>query len=293
VFEASARHLSLKKASQELNVTPGAVSKQIKLLEREAGTALFLRGHRSVQLTQHGAALLESITSGFGEIAQEFQRIKLDVAGSSSITLGSTTAFAQLWLMPRLGAFWRAHQDITINHLLSDTREDVPWGRVDLHVRYGTGTWDGERAVRLFEDRIYPVCSPEFARQNTCVSATDLMRHPLLHLQGVDPTWTTWSEWLKIAGVRPKALKTRVFSNYFVALQAAQDGQGIALGWHRLIAPLVKARRLVVCGGISIEAPHAYYLTWSERHSLPRSASVLVEWLLETAKAEPQSISLA
>jgi LysR family transcriptional regulator, glycine cleavage system transcriptional activator len=290
VFEAAARNLSLKRAAQELNVTPGAVSKQIKLLEQEVGTALFARGHRSVELTKPGEALMQAIASGFGEIAQTCQRIRAEATSSATISVGSTTAFAQMWLMPRIGVFWRAHQEVTINHLLSDTGEDVPWGRVNLRIRYGDGNWHGEHAVKLFDDRIYPVCSPAFARDHKARSADELTGLPLLQLQGVDPVWTDWNGWFRLAGVRVRGLKTRTFSSYVVALQAAQDGQGLALGWHRLVSPLIKSRKLHAFGEASLPAPHSYFVTWSDSRPLSPSSAVFRDWLIATADAEGRQL---
>jgi DNA-binding transcriptional LysR family regulator len=285
-FEATARHMSLKKAAQELNVTPGAISKQIKRLEAELGVAVFVREHRAMGLTTHGDALFHAVTSGLGEMSRTCQSIRAQSAVEASISVGCTTAFAQLWLMPRLGVFWRDHKDVTINHLLSDTGETVPWGRINLHIRYGDGKWPGEQSEVLFDDRIYPVCSPDFARQHRAVDTGDIGCLPLLQLQGVDPAWTDWKSWLRMAGIRTGTVKTRAFSSYVVALQAAQNGQGLALGWHRLVEPLIEARRLQPFCEISVAAPHQYYLTWRAGSSMPAPAEAFRDWLLATARAE-------
>jgi LysR family glycine cleavage system transcriptional activator len=283
-FEAAARQRSLTGAAKALNVTPGAISKQIKALESEAGVALLLRGHRAVELTAPGEELYAALTSGFGEIVAAFQRIKASAGGTRSVTLGSTTAFAQMWLMPRLGAFWRAHQDIVVNHVISDHSHDLDVARVDLRVRYGTGSWDREAAIRLFDDKIYPVCSPSFARAHKCKAPADLAALPLLELEGGDPDWTDWAHWLKAAGCKARALKRRTISSYVVALQAAQDGQGVALGWHSLVAPLIAARKLAVLGPVTIPAPHAFYVTWNERRPLSAESVALRDWLVAAAR---------
>lgn len=283
-FEAAARHRSLTGAAKELNVTPGAISKQIKALEGEAGVALLVRGHRAVEPTTQGEVLYAALTSAFGEIVAAFQRIKVGAGGTKTVTLGSTTAFAQMWLMPRLGAFWRAHQDIVVNHVISDFSHDLTMARVDLRIRYGAGSWDEEAAIRLFDDKIYPVCSPSFARMHRCKAPFDLVALPLLELEGGDPDWTDWAQWLKAAGCKARALNRRTFSSYVVALQAAQDGQGVALGWHSLVAPLVTARKLVPLGALTMPAPHAFYVTWSERRPLSPEAAILRDWLVAAAR---------
>ncbi|MGH6883602.1 LysR substrate-binding domain-containing protein [Hypericibacter sp.] len=291
-FEAAARQRSLTRAAKELNVTPGAISKQIKALETEAGVALLLRGHRSVEMTPQGEILHAALTRGFGEIVAAFQRIKSSSGGHRSVTLGSTTAFAQMWLMPRLGHFWRMHQDITVNHVISDSSQDLGMARIDLRVRYGAGDWHNETAIRLFGDQIYPVCSPEFAGRHPAKGLADVTSLPLLELETGDPSWTGWADWLKGAGGKARSLTLRTFSSYVVALQAAQDGQGVALGWHSLVAPLVESGKLVVLGSARMAAAQAFYVTWDEHKSLSPEARVLRDWLISFARPDPEPARL-
>jgi DNA-binding transcriptional LysR family regulator len=286
-FEAAARQRSLTRAAKELNVTPGAISKQIKSLETEAGVPLLLRGHRAIEMTAQGEILYAALTRGFGEIVAAFQRIKSSGAGHRSVTLGSTTAFAQMWLMPRLGSFWRKHQDITVNHVISDSSQDLGMARIDLRVRYGAGDWHNETAIRLFGDRIYPVCSPDFARQHPGKGTAELPSLPLLELETGDPSWTGWTDWLKGTGGKARSLNLRTFSSYVVALQAAQDGQGVALGWHSLVAPLVESGKLVVLGATAMPASQSFYVTWDEHKSLSAEARVLRDWLISFARPDP------
>ena len=278
-FEASARHLGLKRASEELNVTPGAVSRQIKALEEAIGCALFIRRPRGVELTAEGEALYGTLSRSYSQIAETYHRLQ-NSARTLGVTIGATTAFASLWLMPRLGAFWRAHQDITINHAISDDPRELRTAAVDLRIRYGDGVWPDETSLLLFGDRIYPVCGPGFAAEHKLRKPADLLDLPLLRLSDVDPSWTDWEEWLRRAGIDGRPRAGRSFTNYVIALQATQDDQGVALGWHSLVAPLLAERKLVRLGNTEIEAPGAFYVTWNASRDLTPEAVALRDWLV-------------
>lgn len=281
-FEASARHVSFKDAARELNVTPGAVSRQIKSLEEEAGTALFERVHRGVVLTPQGEELFGVLAAGFSEWAEVFARIS-SANRQRAVTVGATTAFASLWLMPRLGAFWQEHQDITINHTISDHPEDLRHPNVDLRIRYGGGSWPGEAVEKLFDDRIYPVCGPEFAARHGACGLDDLSALPLLELHGPYSEWLVWKGWFELAGLKRAVKGVRRFNNYVIALQAAQDNQGVALGWHSLVQPLIGAGKLCVLTDCAIDAPGAFYVCFDRNRPLSDAAQVLKDWLVGEA----------
>jgi DNA-binding transcriptional LysR family regulator len=285
VFEVAARHMSFKFAAQELNVTPGAVSRQIKHLEEEVGTPLFRRVHRGVELTVEGDELYAVLARCFGQTAEVIERLRSRGRGGA-VTVGASTAFAALWLMPKLSAFWREHPEITLNHIISDNFHDLRRPEVDLRIRYGEGAGFDEASVALFGDRIFPVCSPQFAAHHAAVCAKDLPTLALLRLEGVAPEWTTWEEFLRALGVRHGVLGGRRFNNYAVALQAAQDGQGVALGWGRLVEPLIREGRLVRLSDAEIQAPGVFQITWGAARDLTAEAEVLKSWLLEAAAVD-------
>lgn len=282
VFEAAARHLSFQEAAREFNVTPGAVSRQIKALETELGCALFLRVHRGVRLTPEGEALSIAVGEGFAQIAKACRRLR-ERQQRPSVTLGATTAVAALWLMPRLGTFWREHQDIVVNHAISDVARELAGPGIDLRIRYGHGRWPGEETAKLFGDRLYPICGPGFAKRMTGQALDALTQQPLIQLQGVDPDWTDWEDWLRLAELSHGPLDLRRFNNYAIALQAAQDDQGIALGWHSLVVPLLAGGKLVRLWDIEVPAPGAYYVTWDSARPLGPEAETLKAWLIESA----------
>ena len=285
VFEASARHMNFNQAGMELNVTRGAVSRQIKALEEELGVALFDREAKGVHLTADGEALYAVLARGFSEAAETVQAIKTGHQ-SSAVTLACTNAFATHWLMPHMSAFWQRHPDIDVHHLMSDRAQDFRRAEIDLRIRYGMGDWPDEEVELLFAEKIFPICGPGFAEQHGSAEAEDLEALPLLHVEGVDPVWTNWDEFLRRAGVRHGPLGGRQFNNFSVLLQATQDDQGVALGWERLVRPLLSAGKLVRFGSLEIDAPGGYYLTWNARRTLSDAAQLLKDWLLETARGE-------
>ena len=191
--------------------------------------------------------------------------------------------------MPRMGAFWRAHPEIDVHHLMSDKAEDFRTAGIDLRIRYGAGDWPDETVTQLFRERIFPVCGPGFAAQHAGKSEAEIGSLPLLHVEGADPDWTSWDEFMRRAGVSPGPLGGRQFNNFSVLLQATQDDQGLSLGWERLIRPLLETGKLVRFGSLQIDAPGAYYLTWNARHRLSEAASLLKDWLVETARQEPDA----
>lgn len=278
-FEAAARHLSLTRAAAELNVTPGAVSKQVKALEAELGSPLFTRLHRALALTPAGETVSLALSDAFAQIAAGLAAASPKTA-VKTVSIGSTMAFAHLWLMPRLGAFWNAHQDIVIDHMISDRIQELRRSEVDLRIRYGDGAWPEEHAAKLFDDQIVAVASPGFAARRKIRQAADLAGLPLLSVEGVDWTWTTWADFLAELGVSYRRLNVRRFTSYVIALQAAQDGQGAALGWKSLVKPLLARRKLVQLGSAVIAAPQAFYVSWSSRQPLRPEAATLRDWLL-------------
>jgi LysR family transcriptional regulator, glycine cleavage system transcriptional activator len=278
-FEAAGRHMSLTRAAQEMNVTPGAVSKHIKTLEADVGTKLFVRLHRALQLTDEGTALLETLKQSFTEIGTTLDGFRKG-GPKRAVTIGTTNAVAQFWLMPRLGRFWAAHQDIVVDHMISDRTQDSAVSPVDLRVRYGSGVFAAEDCAKLFDDVIVPVAAPGFLQNRDINSLQDMTHLPLLSVEGVDVTWTTWADFMRHGGISGRRLNIRRFNSYVIAVQAALDGQGVALGWKNLVKPLLLARRLKAVGGLAMPAPQGFYLTWSTRKPLSHETITLRDWLL-------------
>jgi DNA-binding transcriptional LysR family regulator len=295
-FEAAARHLSLTKAAEELNVTTGAVSRSVRALEEEVGSPLFVRRHRSVELTREGETLALGLRESFERMATAFRQVK-SFGRQANVTLGSTMAVAHLWLMPRMGAFWNSNPDIVVDHVISDHPHGLERPDVDLRIRYGDGDWPDEHSAKLYDDRIFPVASPAFAKAYPVSSVPELIRLQLLSVEGIDWTWTTWSEFLGAIGQSSRQADVRRFNSYVIALQAARSGQGVALGWESLVAPLIETGNLVRVTDAVIPAPGSYFVTWSARRPLSPQAAMLRDWLLtlgslSSAQASRLPISL-
>lgn len=278
-FEAVARHLNMTRAAAELNVTPGAVSRQLRLLEEDLGRPLARRQFNGVSLTAEGEALAGSLQDGFGRIATTLRHIRAS-AQRGHVSILSTMATMQLWLMPRLGAFWAAHQDIVVEHVISERAQEGERPDIDLRLRYGDGVWPGEEVRKIQDERVLAVASPAFLQAHPVATLADLAAAPLLSVEGANWVWMTWGRFLQAAGTPVGRLNLRRFNSYVIALQAARDGQGVALGWTSSVGPLLASGELQQVTAAEIADPFSLYVTWSARGPLSPQALVLRDWLL-------------
>lgn len=278
-FEAAARHLSFKDAAQELSVTPGAVSHQIKALEGELDAALFRRKHRGVELTEDGGVLFDTLSTAFSRISNALQSVR-DSRSQSMAAIGSTSAVSTLYLSRATIRFWRENPDMQINQVVQDTPfRSVP--EVDLYLRYGKAEDTVFDQTELFRDTLVPVGSAEIAGSLADVTLEDLAKQRLIYLDSSDKSWTTWADWFRGLGYTgPIAPGLRV-NNYAVALQAAREGAGLALGWQRLVLPLLRAGKLIPVGPHALNAPHSFFLVSRPEEDLSEAARLLKYWILD------------
>jgi len=278
-FEAVARHQSLTLAANELGVTPGAVSRQIKLLETEIGNELLVRQHKKVYCNQNGQLLYESLRLCFSNLSKTINEFSKN-DDAFTFSLGSTTAFSSLWLMPRLSQFWKKYPHVHINHILSDKNDDSSYDSVDINIRYGLEKLKKYDSTQLFADEIYPVCSPKLAKKYKNIdSPSQLIKLPLLQLHHDDKTWTDWRQWLSHFKITSPLNNVSSYNNYIIALQAAQDSQGILLGWDRLVQPLINEGKLTRILKVSYKSPGAYYLYLNKKKKLNTGSTLFVKWL--------------
>ena len=277
-FEAAARHLSFTKAADELNVTQAAISHQVKALEERLGMALFRRLNRALLLTDAGQGYLPPLREAFDRIAVATERLRAhDVRRVLTVT--TLPSIAAKWLVPRLGRFREAHPEIDVRidaslHLTDFSRENV-----DIALRYGRGTWDGMRSDRLMTEDFFPVCSPALlGGEHGLNEPSDILHHTLLH----DDSRTDWTMWFLSAGIEGgDPTRGPAFTDSSLVLQAAVEGQGVALGRSALAAADLAAGRLVRPFGISLEAEFAYYLVCPQATvDHPKIASFRT-WLFE------------
>jgi len=277
-FEAAARHLSFKDAARELNVTPGAVSHQIKALESELSLKLFDRRHRGVALSDHGALLFASLERSFADISATLTKLRR--AGTDvSVTIAATTAVSSLWLTPRLTRFWKEHGRVSVNQQVSDLMPG-PGEIVDLRIRYGKSDEPNKLQAKLFRDDLMPVCSPAFAEAQSDTSLAALAQLPLIHLDADDASWTTWQTWFREQGYTGEIAQGLRVNNFTIALQAAQDDAGVVLGWRKLARPLLERRLLVPLGPYVSRAPASFYIVSDRKAALGANVRILRDWIL-------------
>jgi len=282
-FEAAARHLSFKEAAQELSVTPGAVSHQVKALEGDLGAALFQRRHRAVELTHEGEALFQALASSFAKISQCVHTIRTRRAGDI-VTIGSTSAVAALWLSPSVIHFWREFPDINVNQVVQD-RLLRHASELDLYIRYGAEQDPPFEQIELYRDELVPVASPALAEACKGGELQLLARQRLLHLDSEDRSWTTWEDWFRQLGYDGPIAAGMHVNNYAVALQVAQDGAGVALGWKRLVSPLIRSRQLVPIGPHALDAPLSFYIVCRPDAEITDACRKLRNWIVDEVRS--------
>jgi LysR family glycine cleavage system transcriptional activator len=282
-FEAAARHLSLTRAGSELHVTPAAISHQIKALEADLGVKLLRRSGRAVRLTEAAQAGLPQLREAFDGLAQAARRMRAH-AGGRLLTVSVTPSFAATWLVPRLDRFRAAHPEIDLRIDASHRIADFARDGVDVAIRYGAGDYPGLGAVRLFEESIFPVCSPALLEgPQPLREPADLGMHTLLHVD-VGPhhgSWPDWRMWLLAAGAGDvDHTRGPRFSEISMALQAAVRGQGLALGSTGLVDDDIAAGRLVWPFDLCMPTDFGYYVVCPEDTAGQANIAALREWLV-------------
>ncbi|RVV99934.1 LysR family transcriptional regulator [Mesobaculum littorinae] len=274
-FEAAARRLSFKEAAAELNVTPAAVSHQIKGLEAELARPLFRRQHRGVDLTETGAYLFVALQRGFEGMSDAVREIRV-AAESEDVVIQATTTVSAFWLTPQIAAFWRSHPDIVVSQMVSDVT--VVGGRADLGIHYGAVDADDETHRLLFHDEIVAVGTPAYVAAHGITRAEDLLHTPLIHLVAEETDWTGWPEWFDSLGLGAPTGPRLAVNNHMIALQLARDGAGAVLGWTGLIGPLLESGELMIAVPDRMPSPHGFYLRTHPRASA--RACTFRDWLV-------------
>ncbi|CUH63944.1 Gcv operon activator [Thalassovita gelatinovora] len=277
-FEAAARHVSFKAAAQELNVTPAAVSHQIKALETELRQVLFRRNHRGVELTETGAYLLVALQRGFEEISDAVAQLRSDASGAG-VTIRASNAVSSQWLAPKLAEFWQSHPHIPVSQNVTDFPDHAP--ACDLSIEYGLIDDDKGDVRLLFRDRIAALGSPSFAARHRIDTVADFARTPLIHMDMPATGWTHWSDWCRALGYDgPLGGGYRV-NNYVIALQAAQGDMGAVLGWGGLTGSLLTSGALVKLWSEDLPSPRDFYIKLHP--GATRQAVIVRDWLLKFA----------
>lgn len=246
VFEAVARLLSFTAAARELGVSQAAASRQVQNLEAHLGLALFRRERKRVSLTGPGEQLRRAVEAGLNQIADAAEALR-PAGRPDRLTVATTIAFSAFWLMPRLFGFHAAHPVWELNLITSDAERDWAAEGVSVSVVFGAGEAPGYRVEPLFGEQVLAVAHPDhFAGRPIPERPEALLGETLLQMDSDQVSWSSWPDWLRRCGVAAsERLPGPRFNNYTIAIQAALDGGGIALGWRRLVEPLLRAGRLV------------------------------------------------
>ena len=282
-FEAAARHLSFTRAAAELGVTQGAVSQRIKALEARLGAPLFRRMTRPLALTPDGEALASAVRSGFEQIDVGLQRFAAGQADQRRVVSVSVSpSFAARWLMPRIGRFGDRHPELQVHVTAEDRLVDPIAEGLDLAVRFGRGVYDGLESRLLMRDELFPVCSPALAESLS--SPADLDRVTLLFdaVAEADDSGCSWGAWAREAGVTLRATPGPSFNQASLALEAAAEGAGVALGRRSLVINDLARGRLVRPFDLSAPTRYAYFVVQPPGR-LSQAAQAFEAWLMDEA----------
>ena len=278
-FEAAARSESFTRAAEELSVTQAAVSQQVKSLEATLGITLFNRERQRLVITEAGRDYLAVVRDALDRIAVGTDRL-VQHRSSGILTITTSPDFAAKWLVHRLGRFAEAHPQIDLRVSATMHHVDLAREQVDLAIRHGEGDWPGLDSVRLCAERLFPVCSPKLVTgRNPLKKASDLLRFPLLRLAD----WATWSRWFEAADVSNPVMRGPVLNQASMLIDAAVDGQGIALARTTLAAwDLINARLLIPIS-ISLRMQKTYWIVCPEATSSVPKIATFRDWLLAEA----------
>jgi LysR family transcriptional regulator, glycine cleavage system transcriptional activator len=286
-FEAAARHESFTRAAEELCVTQGAVSHQVKALETELGLKLFNRQRQRLVITEAGRAYLAVVRDALDRIADGTERL-LQRQRGGALTVSTSPNFAAKWLVHRLGRFGEAHPEIDLRISASAHHVDFAREDIDLAVRHGDGTASGLHVTRLCAEELFPVCSPKLLDgPNPLRKPADLGRFTLLHVNDRQG----WSQWLGFAGIADvDSSRGPVISQASMAIDAAVDGQGVAMARTALAAWDLIGGRLIRPFDIAMPASYAYWIVCSQATAKLPKIVAFSDWLLAEAAEDTRQL---
>jgi len=286
-FEAAARQLSFTKAAGELSLTQSAISRQIQALEESLGARLFERRTRALLLTEAGQRYYQVVQGLLGELDAATQKLR-GAAAARTVTVTTTPGFASLWLIPRLNGYLQANPGVDVRISASYELASLEREGIDLGIRYARNAeMSGQRP--LFEEAVIPVCSPALAADpaRPLREPADLRSHVLLHSADAKFSWMEWNLWLHAHGLRElKPAGALQFNQYDQLVQAAVNGQGIALGRLPLLRRMLRDKQLVAPFKKSVISARGYFLVRSARAAGKADVAKFEAWLREEAKKD-------
>jgi LysR family glycine cleavage system transcriptional activator len=283
-FEAAGRRLNFTKAAEELNVSRVSVSQQIKALEDRLGVKLFLRKHKTLKLTTVGERYFHVVSDALNDILEGTVEIE-NGRPSNRLTVTTTSGFSAYWLLPRIGLFRESHPNIEIRLLVSDQNIDFSDEDVDLGVRYGNGDWPDLDCTLLFQEKIFPVCSPAYLKHRRTPETTqDILGESLINLDGPYDLQTGWLNWFEANGLKLDRLSYALSVNTYTNLvQAALDGQGIALLGPPLIEQYFANNSLIKIMVSKSVARRSFYIVTPKQVKKSAEIEQFIDWLQQEA----------
>ncbi len=277
-FEACYRLKSFTRAAETLNVGQPAISHQIRLLERDLGTKLFIKHGATIAPTQNADDLYIAVSSGLSEIARGSERVRRR-GMEETLSLATYPGIAAFWLLPRIARFSSNDGTPQLRVTTADRDADIPLNDVECAILFGEGHWPGFESKLLVGEKVVPVAAPALAVQWRDEPMEALLESgPLIHLEDPENRWHTWADW-KARRAPTAASVNRAFTvtNHGIAIQEALLGTGIALGWSGVIDDLVSREALVPLHDRPIVSDRGYYLILSEH----LAGSARRTWLLD------------
>lgn len=272
-FEAAARHQSFTLAAQELHVTQGAISHQVKALEEELGAPLFERLSNQLRLTAAGQRYLGVVGEAFDRIENGTRQL-LEQPQRERLTISTSPNFNAKWLAPRLGAFSAGHAELDLRVEQSERQVNFIRENIDLAIRYGDGPWPGLSCTRLGDEFLLPVCAPSLPG---VAGIAGMVAAPLLHTHDRQ----SWRDWFAAHGALPDERPGIVFNQESATVDAALAGQGVALARSSLVVRELQQQRLVAPVGVGLPLPQAYWLVYPQEGETDGNIAAFTNWLLQ------------
>jgi len=272
-FEAAARHMSFKRAAEELFVTATAISHQIKSLEQQLNCSLFQRQTRQVQLTQQGQLLFSTLRKAFDDIDESIRQVE-SFSQRDVVTLGLGPIIGTRWLAPRLGDFWAKHKNIDLRLHQTSFPMHQSLEHFDLAIAWGTGYWPDMEAEPFIDIQFTPVLSPALEQPQ---NEPDLLQLPLIHQKDRK----AWRQWFSAADMDQEiSIEGTVIDDSNLVLQAALSGQGVALGVLPFVQADIAEGRLARPFELSIKPKESYYLIYRKGSIRKPEVKTVRDWLV-------------
>jgi len=296
-FTVVAQELSFTRAADVLHITPSAVSHRIKLLEQQLGVQLFSRLSKGVRLSLAGETLQQHAMAGMKNIQHGIQQSQF-ASKKDKLVIAVIPSLCQAWLIPRLADFSQQCAHIELELIVCDQLADFSKAQIDAHIHFGSGDYQGLDAVFLSRERVYPVCHPDFLLGVATPRLSELLKHrQLVHYKaGIEdqPGGVSWADWLQKFEVdKPAELQQIWFSHVSMAVAAAVHGQGIALGWHKIVSQEIAAGKLQKLSDDYLQTAFSYYLVAPTQTRKNPAFVLFSDWLQQQMGAGDTNHPLA